>query len=405
MAGAVLRDLSSQLMTTPVAPIQAAIVVGRSSSCQIRYPSDLPTVSRQHARIFPAGSNWAIEDLDSRNGTFVDQQRVKDPVFLKPNSKIMLGWGGPQLLFTVETSAQCKQASSSLPLSGPTSPLSHTVLFPFLSLRKDVWEGGYLLPVTITAICGALIALANHRQNISLAQLTFSLLTCTLSCLGFYELCSRRKSVQFTLLIMFMMAMAAYGLIALNRSSCNLQEYKVWCSNAFTAIVGEELFKSLPILICLFWGTWFPRLWHNRMRIQQPLDGILIAGASATGLRLGQAISSSFGLSEFDLDLFSILLGLGPIAYSSLLGYCAGLFAPYARKLGRRWQKLALLLYGYIGAFSLKAINYAIDSLPDTGFWTVLTLSLSVSYALLCAYILYAYILKAKKLSERLAHF
>lgn len=401
---AILKDLSSQFVSYPEFSLQEPVVIGRSSSCQLRYPSNLPSVSRHHARIFPLGSGWAIEDLGSRNGTFVNQQPVQNRVRLKPNSKIMLGWGGPELLFTTATAKQNTSAASIAHSSGSTSPLSHTVLFPFASVRQDILEGGYLIPVGITAISGVLIALANNTQNISLAQLTFSLLACTLGGLGFYQLCNRRKPLPFVFMILFGMAVAAYGLISLHRSICTSTSQQLWCSEAFTSIVGEELFKSMPILICLFVDKWFPGLWRKRLQIEEPLDGILIAGASATGLRLGQAISASLGLTEFNLDLFFILLGLGPIAYSSLLGYCAGLFAPYARKLAQRRQKLALLLYGYVGAIGLKAVKFGIDSLPETGGWIVVSMGLTVSYTLLCGYILYAYILKAKKLSDRIAH-
>ncbi len=400
---AILKDLSSQFVSHPDFSLQESVIIGRSSSCQLRYPSNSPSVSRHHARIFPLGSSWAIEDLGSRNGTFVNQQPVKDRVLLEPDSKIMLGWGGPELLFTTATANHNTRTASMVHSSGHTSPFSHTVLFPFASVRQDILEGGYLLPVGTTAISGVLIALANNTQNVSLAQLTFSLLACTLGCLGFYQLCNRRKPLPFVFLILFGMAVAAYGLISLHRSTCTATSRELWCSEAFTSIVAEELFKSIPILICLFVDGWFTGLWRKRLQIEEPLDGILIAGASATGLRLGQAISTSLGLTEFNLDLFFILLGLGPIAYSSLLGYCAGLFAPYARKLAHRRQKLALLLYGYAGALGLKAMKFGIDSLPEMGGWLVVSMGLTISYTLLCGYILYAYILKAKKLSERIA--
>lgn len=397
MTQAILKDLSDQFVM-PVRLAQEAVIIGRSSSCQIRFAANSPTISRQHARIFPVGSGWAIEDLSSRNGTFANDQPVKEPVLLKPNTRIMLGWGGPELLFTTEAAQPLSSTSS-----GQTSPLSHTILFPLFDLHQDVWEGGYLLPVGITAICGVLIAIASSTYNVALAQITFSFLACTLGCLGLYQLCNRRKSLGLTFLILFVMAIAAYVLIPLHRSACN-QDQGVWCNEAFTLIVAEELFKSIPVLLCLFLGRWLPRSWRKRIQIQEPLDGILIAGVSATGLRLGQAIAASLNLAEFDLDLFFILLGLGPIAYSSLLGYCAGLFTPYARKLIKHRQKFALLLYGYAGAFGLKALQYGIDSLPESGLWSVFRMSLSVGYALFCGYILYAYVLKAKKLSERLVH-
>lgn len=380
--------------------IDKGVTIGRRSMCEICYPSHLFTVSRHHAHIFPIGEGWAIEDLNSCNGTFVNGKPIKEPVLLESGSKIMLGQGGPELLFIVETSEPLEIVGSNSSASGQSSPLSPTVLFPFFSLHQEVWRSGYLLPANITVICAALIALANHEKNVSFAELTFSLLNCTLSCLAFYELCNRRKPLQFTLLIMLMMAVAAYGLISLHQLTCSLKGQALWCNDAFTSIIGEEFLTSLPLLVCLFLGGWLPRLWHKRLQIEEPLDGILIAGAAVTGLSLAHALSISLKLRGFNLDLFSTLLGLGPIAYSSLLGYCTGLFATC--KLAQRRQKLALLFYGYAGAFGLKAVKYGIDSLPDFGLWTLLTMGLTVGYALFCAYVLYAYVFRAKKLSERL---
>ncbi|MEL6106277.1 MAG: sigma 54-interacting transcriptional regulator [Planctomycetota bacterium] len=51
------------------------VVLGRSSSNDIAIRSE--KASRQHARIWSASSGWMIEDLGSRNGTFVNGDRVE----------------------------------------------------------------------------------------------------------------------------------------------------------------------------------------------------------------------------------------------------------------------------------------------------------------------------------------
>jgi len=50
-------------------------LIGRASSSQIVLRSD--QASRRHARIFWHQGHWAIEDLNSRNGTFVNQCRIE----------------------------------------------------------------------------------------------------------------------------------------------------------------------------------------------------------------------------------------------------------------------------------------------------------------------------------------
>lgn len=50
-------------------------VIGRSSSCDAVCLH--PSVSRRHARVAVRGGCWTVEDLGSRNGTWVDGTRVE----------------------------------------------------------------------------------------------------------------------------------------------------------------------------------------------------------------------------------------------------------------------------------------------------------------------------------------
>src|SRR5258708_29555391 len=53
------------------------IVVGRHPGCDIRVPDE--TVSRRHARIIVEDSGYFIEDLGSRNGTYLNGRRATAP--------------------------------------------------------------------------------------------------------------------------------------------------------------------------------------------------------------------------------------------------------------------------------------------------------------------------------------
>jgi hypothetical protein len=67
---------------------RAFIVVGRSSSCDVVFGD--PDVSRRHATFERVGRQWCVNDLDSANGTFVDDVRVmRAPVGV--GSKVRLG--------------------------------------------------------------------------------------------------------------------------------------------------------------------------------------------------------------------------------------------------------------------------------------------------------------------------
>ncbi len=52
---------------------------------------DAPTVSRRHARIVVAGEAAVLEDLSSKNGTFLKGQRLSAPVSLSDGDVIWLG--------------------------------------------------------------------------------------------------------------------------------------------------------------------------------------------------------------------------------------------------------------------------------------------------------------------------
>ena len=51
-------------------------VIGRSADCEV--PLDVPAVSRRHAAILRESGDFFVEDLQSRNGTFLNDERVVD---------------------------------------------------------------------------------------------------------------------------------------------------------------------------------------------------------------------------------------------------------------------------------------------------------------------------------------
>jgi hypothetical protein len=65
------------------------ILIGRGEGCDIVIES--LGISRQHACINVSNGIAKIEDLGSRNGTFVDKKRITKPVKLVGGEKISLG--------------------------------------------------------------------------------------------------------------------------------------------------------------------------------------------------------------------------------------------------------------------------------------------------------------------------
>jgi DNA-binding winged helix-turn-helix (wHTH) protein len=64
-------------------------LVGRDRECVVRI--DSATLSRRHARIVVTGAESTLEDLESKNGTFVNDQRVEHAIVLKDSDEIQLG--------------------------------------------------------------------------------------------------------------------------------------------------------------------------------------------------------------------------------------------------------------------------------------------------------------------------
>ena len=65
------------------------VTVGRAGDADLVLADEL--VSRHHARITPSGSGAVVEDLGSRNGTFVNGEAVPGPTHLIPGDQLQLG--------------------------------------------------------------------------------------------------------------------------------------------------------------------------------------------------------------------------------------------------------------------------------------------------------------------------
>lgn len=55
-------------------PLQSILSIGRAEDAGLRIPLD--SISRQHARLTPAGNEVLVEDLGSANGTWINGRRI-----------------------------------------------------------------------------------------------------------------------------------------------------------------------------------------------------------------------------------------------------------------------------------------------------------------------------------------
>ena len=82
------------------------IIIGRDPASTVKYdPNQDDLVGRQHAKITPDPQDptqFILSDLNSRNGTFVNQQRISSTTKLQPGDMVQFGAGGPTFMFDVE---------------------------------------------------------------------------------------------------------------------------------------------------------------------------------------------------------------------------------------------------------------------------------------------------------------
>lgn len=90
------------------------IVVGRQPDCDIVLNKNV--VSRRHARIYPAKSSWAVADLKSSHGTYVNGERIDERVLAEGDA---IRIGEFELVFSSVTRehAPARPRLTSLPVS------------------------------------------------------------------------------------------------------------------------------------------------------------------------------------------------------------------------------------------------------------------------------------------------
>jgi len=107
-------------------------LLGRSRACTIRL--DDPDVSGEHALLRWTGGAWEVQDLHSRNGTFVDRMRLAAGERAALTADTVLGFGRPETFALVDADAPTPFATpvaggppiaalaGLLALPGPTAP-------------------------------------------------------------------------------------------------------------------------------------------------------------------------------------------------------------------------------------------------------------------------------------------
>ncbi len=124
----VLRHLSgskaNQVEEFPLAHFRE-LIFGRDPSASVKYdPNRDDLVGRQHAKIVQDSADpnqFIVTDLNSRNGTFVNRQRIVGSVKITPGDTVQFGAGGPEFQFDLEPRPTQDMRPTRMPGEGTTA--------------------------------------------------------------------------------------------------------------------------------------------------------------------------------------------------------------------------------------------------------------------------------------------
>ena len=89
-AFATLRVVAPETRVGELVAIDGEITVGRGGGCALVLADD-HFASTVHARVFRRGNDLYVDDLESRNGTFVNGKRIASTTKLKKNDRVQFG--------------------------------------------------------------------------------------------------------------------------------------------------------------------------------------------------------------------------------------------------------------------------------------------------------------------------
>ena len=172
------------------AELHVEVIIGRQDGDLVLQD---PEVSRRHAVLRRSGGSVVVEDLHSTNGTFVNRERIRNPVAVGPGDEVRVG----QTTLEIEPDWRAEETIVSTPLRPdqirpaeagpsadpvaergseiPTQPLPHLVLRsgarPARSGKRWIGVGLVVLVVLLGAIayvrCGRPLAESDFATRVN----------------------------------------------------------------------------------------------------------------------------------------------------------------------------------------------------------------------------------------------
>ena len=138
-------------------------MLGRSSACQLCYPDDAG-LSRQHMALSKVDDRWVVEDLGSKNGTLLNDERVSGAMPVKIGDRIVAGHLTLELALSIPGAGRIERVEF---VEQQNSPSSTTVVANLDSLLGTQSDPDKTSIITTNPQMQALIKagreLAGHR--------------------------------------------------------------------------------------------------------------------------------------------------------------------------------------------------------------------------------------------------
>jgi RsiW-degrading membrane proteinase PrsW (M82 family) len=206
--------------------------------------------------------------------------------------------------------------------SNSSGEISRADLLPFLMPFGELRRSAFLWPgVALAVFCAALLMFAALESEtgffwclaglISLANLFFVYLWCG-------------KKMPFLYLLMIAgVALAVDAVLA-----PLISDLEGLLPSAFAPGLIEELVKALPVVAVFAVGLLLPHPMQREYGLREPLDGIMLAAASATGFAFLETMFIYVPKYGALISTPRLLVNIfGHIAYGAALGYFIGLAA------------------------------------------------------------------------------
>jgi serine/threonine protein kinase len=113
---------------------QDLITIGRSPHCDIAFPAT-KSVSRQHAALRKSGNRWALMDLGSRQGTFVNGETLRGEATVRDGDRIQIG---EITLIAVGEEQERPESAKSAP--APPASTQAVLFFPGQKMRVSITD-------------------------------------------------------------------------------------------------------------------------------------------------------------------------------------------------------------------------------------------------------------------------